>query len=58
MPGRGWSLKILREKREMVEFGATEILGLFSPFQKSLSFFIPELDPFSASMEMARSRWE
>lgn len=49
---------ILREKREMVEFGATEILGLFSPFQKSLSSFIPELDPFSASMEMARSRWE
>lgn len=31
------SLMICREKREMVEFGDTQILGLFSPFQKSLS---------------------
>lgn len=31
------SLMIHRERREMVEFGAAEILGLFSPFQKSLS---------------------
>lgn len=51
------NLMICRAKREMLEFGATEILGLFSPFQKSL-FFITELNPFSANMEMARSRWE
>lgn len=51
-------LKIHREKREMVEFGATEILWVIFAFPEKSLFFITELDPFSANMEMARSRWE
>lgn len=48
------SLMSRREEREMVEFGATEILGVIFAFPEKSPFFITELDPFSANMEMAK----